>query len=399
MTGQYKSRRARRVSSKAEWFFVLSVLIGCAPVEQVDSGDVWSSLPSVRLDSAYIDSSRIHINTERLSGATLHSDGSSVVADAFSKRITFIDSSGEVRRVAGGGGSGPGEFDWLNAPLPCGQHEVLFWDQGLRRASRWTVTGELVRSVVLDAAVGNASIAIGAERNCDALLFYAWDPRSRPTAGTARMRAALLRVSLDGVGVVDTVFPLEGDEMEVLTTPSGRPTHGRVLFSPSAIVAARTGMLVRAHGELPEADLFRDPSRPAERVTWTERPREASDAQVALIDASRESFRQRYPQQAPFIPSAITQSRRAALPSIDRVVIGADASVWLRRYRISDGMGVDVDPSLETWLVMPTDGRERYLVVLDRGSSLVATSREHALVQRSHEEGDRLLRVTIPSPQ
>lgn len=375
-------------------------LIGCSAAQTPGTTDEWSTLPTARLGVSNADASDFSIVVDRFGGATLHGDGSIVVADASSRQITFLDASGRVQRDAGGGGSGPGEFEALNAPLPCGDGHVLFWDERVRRASRWSASGELVESFAVANGPTNASFAVGAERDCSGLLFYTWDPRSRPAAGTARMRAALLRVSLGGAAAVDTVFALDGDEMEVLATPTGRTQHARVLFSSTPMVVGRAGLLVRANGEPPEAELFRSASTPVERVAWSETPRPASDAAVALIDESRETFRQRYPDQAPFIPAARDQSRRESLPAIDRILIGADSSVWLRRYRIIDtGLGTDVDPSPEAWLVVPHGSGRRFVATLSRGLSLVAVGSSHALVRTAVNEGDRVVRVAIPEPQ
>jgi hypothetical protein len=116
-----------------------------------------------------------------------------------------------------------------------------------------------------------------------------------------------------------------------------------------------------------------------------------------LIDASRETFRQRFPEQAPFIPAARDQSRRQVLPAIDRILIGADSSVWLRRYRVTDtGLGTDVDPSPETWLVIPPEGDARYVAAVGRGLSLVAASSAYVLVSMADEGGDKVVRVALP---
>jgi len=132
-------------------------------------------------------------------------------------------------------------------------------------------------------------------------------------------------------------------------------------------------------------------------VERSKTPRPASNAELSLIDASRETFRQRFPDQVPVSHAARDQSRRQVPPAIDRILIVAGSSLWPRRCRVTDnGLGTEVDPSPETWLVMPPIGDARYVAALPRGLSLGAACSTYVLVRMGEDEGDRFVRVAMP---
>jgi hypothetical protein len=76
-------------------------------------------------------------------GITAHSDGF-VVANAGTE-LRFYSAAGELRKTAGGRGSGPGEFQIISWLQRIQGDSIAVYDSRLRRLSVWTRTGERAR--------------------------------------------------------------------------------------------------------------------------------------------------------------------------------------------------------------------------------------------------------------
>jgi hypothetical protein len=54
----------------------------------------------------------------KLAGMHRRSDGSTLLADATTHEVRVFDDSGRFVRLAGGAGTGPGEYNWLTGVFP-----------------------------------------------------------------------------------------------------------------------------------------------------------------------------------------------------------------------------------------------------------------------------------------
>lgn len=134
---------------------------------------------------------------EQVYAGALLSDGRAVVADRGSGELTYLGVAGEVDAVAGGQGSGPGEFASLVNMVRLPGDSVL----GASFDGRWNVfgpDGALARTMRYDRSGLFVLVPSGASADGDLLLTaFGWS--ARPDAsGVPWFDAPVLRMSPDG---------------------------------------------------------------------------------------------------------------------------------------------------------------------------------------------------------
>ena len=160
-------------------------------------------------------------------------DGGLVVADAGSGELRFYDPAGRFVRETGGRGSGPGEFQRINA-LGRGSGDSLWvYDFGARRLTILTPAGEAARTVRVPDALANVG-AVGRLPDGSFVLQEYWSSRPHdesPTSGLIREDAAIATMSSTGDDM-DTLGLFPGREI-VIWSQNGRAVMSRPLFAHS----------------------------------------------------------------------------------------------------------------------------------------------------------------------
>jgi hypothetical protein len=90
-----------------------------------------------------------HAEFGRIAGAIRLPDGGIAVADGGNQELKLFDSTGAWRRLAGGKGGGPGEFENLGGLYHFGGDSLATYDWDHRRISVFTIRGDLVREMIL----------------------------------------------------------------------------------------------------------------------------------------------------------------------------------------------------------------------------------------------------------
>jgi hypothetical protein len=81
----------------------------------------------------------------KLAGMHRRSDGSTLLADATTHEVRVFDDSGRFVRLAGGAGTGPGEYNWLTGVFPHSADSVVIMDHEGSRATIVDTTLSFVR--------------------------------------------------------------------------------------------------------------------------------------------------------------------------------------------------------------------------------------------------------------
>jgi hypothetical protein len=139
----------RRLRRRITWPALLAALVGCGVQEDTPGLPSWSIRPEpvtsvgmVEGDSAYL--------FQQVVAAGLLSDGRIMVADGGLSVVRVFDASGAFLVQMGGPGDGPGEFAALRDARVTAGDTIVAWDSQAARVSRFTASGELVRTVVVN---------------------------------------------------------------------------------------------------------------------------------------------------------------------------------------------------------------------------------------------------------
>lgn len=160
-----------------------------------------------------------------------------VVADAGSQRLHIYLRTGELLRVVGGRGLGPGEFVSLSWIQKFGRGFIAY-DRDPRRLSEFDARGELVRTATIRPGEGFLfPRAIGVFGDGSALIAAAGREQGLDRAeGVYRRTWALLRHDARG-GFVDSLTAFQGTESYSEPWRRGGQISGPLFFGKQSSVA------------------------------------------------------------------------------------------------------------------------------------------------------------------
>ena len=118
---------------------LLSLMLLVSPaaiVAQEQPGVAWQKW---RLASPRLEFGRSAEPLHRVVGAVLVDDGSLAIADGGNYRIVLVSGDGNVIRVLGRRGGGPGEFEYLAKIFHGGGDTLVTYDSGRGRAAIWAL--------------------------------------------------------------------------------------------------------------------------------------------------------------------------------------------------------------------------------------------------------------------
>ena len=187
-----------------------------------------------------------------VSAASRQRDGDVVVADAGSRTVRLYSSDGVFKRLLGGAGSGPGEFQRPTQILVLASDSIFVWDDAAYRVTKFDSAGNFVgvhtfsreriaKTVVPPLYPGSALLLSSGEL----LIRLIEKSGDFPTASRFRQRSGALRVSPD-LAVIDTLLFFPDVEQVLVDSPWGplpvvpafakntsiavQPTEARVCF-------------------------------------------------------------------------------------------------------------------------------------------------------------------------
>jgi hypothetical protein len=274
-----------------------------------------------------------------ISAAARQTDGDFVVADAGARTVRLYSPDGVFKRIVGGAGSGPGEFQSATQILIQAEDSILVWDDIAYRLTRFDSAGNLAgvhsfsrariaKAVTAPLYPGSALFLSSGEL----LVRLIEKSRDLPAAGRFRPGSGALRVSPD-YSVIDTVL-LFGDVEQVLVeSPWGPlPVVPALAKNTSIAVQSTEPRVCIGDQEGPEVRCFeRDGSATALR--WREKPIAVRDNErevVAWRESTTELYRQKLsPDEARRLVAQIPVP--VERPEYSQLVIDRNGNLWVRR--------------------------------------------------------------------
>jgi hypothetical protein len=167
-------RRTRTFRPCAAAAAATLVVAACAPDSAADSGSFvardsagivivensapptearWS-VPSEPELSLGVVEGEASLQFDEVRGVVRFDDGRIVVADGGSRQVRFFDPAGGFLRLAGGPGSGPGEFESITTVFRSAGDTLHVYDQVLRRVTVFDPGGQLARTTPVESPEG-----------------------------------------------------------------------------------------------------------------------------------------------------------------------------------------------------------------------------------------------------
>lgn len=316
---------------------------------------------------------------ERIVGTVRLDDGRTVVLDAGSGRVRWIDPEGGVVAEAGGRGDGPDEFAGPAGLARLSADTVLVWDAGARavvayldgaRVRRWAVPPYAGGSLDSPVALADGSLVFPGR--------VAMGDRPLDADGRTRFDGPLLRWDRVGEGF-DTVAFVPTDEIMTMRI-GGRSALGVPPYAATTTVAARGDRIVvgdgaarvdaRGRGWMQVDVLDREGALVARyRAPAPRGAVEPSDRESYLRALER---RARTPQEVAMLPalrtSLVFPERH---PAYGGLRVGDDGTLWLRT-----GPVTPPAPPAGPWTVLDPDGALLGTVEVPEGFELRAVDGE-----------------------
>jgi hypothetical protein len=311
-------------------------------------------------------------------------------------QLVFFDSVGRELRRLGRRGSGPGEFRAITSIVARGD-SVRVLDPQTRRITSFVGISSTTTSIVAPSgrvlpfnpvalAFGGVLFAQSGPPNHPAIAAAGRlvvqadaDGRLRDTLGALDVRDELLRVSLAG-----------GRSEWQVAQPFVATDHFAV--APDGGTVA----LVRRVGASSHA---RDAEHTIE--VWSSRGRRVlrvPAARIPLTDADVEAWLSEYAPIVSKLTGSDAAARRALAaalyrpshhPSVRRVLLNADGTIWL----LQSPRGAPHD----RWTIVSTEGRVKGTIALPPGSRPLAVVGVHVWVRDEDDEGEPMLsRYRVP---
>ena len=194
-----------------------------------DSGEEWSVAGEPRLVIGVLDGCEEYEFVD-IAAAARQSDGDLVVADAGSRTVRLYGADGMFKRVLGGAGAGPGEFQNPTQVVVLGADSIVVWDDQAYRITRFDSAGNFAGvhsfsreriAVAVDAPLYPGAGTLLAEGELLVRLIEK-NEKSQDSPSTVRFRpkSGALRVSTDR-SPIDTVMFFGDVEQVLVEAPWG----------------------------------------------------------------------------------------------------------------------------------------------------------------------------------
>jgi hypothetical protein len=312
------------------------------------SSEYEASLPVWTADSVVLD-----IGAEPgedllgVGGAARLADGRIVVINRGTGELRLFDDTGRRTQTIGRLGEGPGEFTRSILSIQLLDGDTLFViDGGNRRGTWFTSTGAVVKTTMVSSFEEEHSVSA---TGVVAGRLLVGDRHYRPmreTEGPVRRDSFAIALMQPGGRVLDTIVIVPGAEVHpALGHEAGHefPTIHSVIFGRTTDFSTNGKHIVVGTNEESGVRVF-DASRklirfirtatPPEPVTEELRERRRQE-NLARLQRTRADER----IKADWIRGEADRRFASVLPQHDRVLFGADGSVWMERPRHYDDEG------------------------------------------------------------
>jgi hypothetical protein len=282
-----------------------------------------------------------------VAGALRLSDGRIVVANRGTSELRFYDAAGRHLRSVGGKGGGPGEFQFMGAPLRMVGDSLLVGERAASRLSLFSAAGDFLTSYAPRAPVGVlADGTLVGRRTLRA-------PGDRVQSGLLREPEALIRQTRAGAEL-DTLGVVRGSERFLQIEQSGGAIESIAvstpLFGRSQQLAVGPDRVYAGSADGYEIEVYR-PGLGLERLIRLARP--PREVTPAVVEAKkREEL-----EAAPGAEGRRDVERRFAqlmppeyLPAYSELRVDALGLLWVEEYRAPG----EVEPR---WQLFDPEGR------------------------------------------
>ena len=312
-------------------------------------------------------------------------DGRLLVEDHQTDELRLFDLSGDVERLVGGPGSGPGEFQSLTELTVTPGDTAYTYDRRLYRISVFGPNGDLLRTVALtreDGGYGTLALdawALDSER----LLLHRRGPYD--TTNSAPLprrdeRDALL-FALDGEGSVRAGPIRFNGEYSAEFDGGDAP----VPFGNRPAIAVGAGSIVHGSARVYELTVSTPDLKPKRIIRWSgwEEPLTTEEVQAArdTIEASLGELRAQRPDlvrrlvEGMFSPNVLPEIR----PALGPIFIDEEGRLWVSRFIPTTNQWSQED----AWHLLDSDGHPLARVPLPPRARLAAVRKDRvALIMR-----------------
>lgn len=368
-------RHARPVIERGVVLLMLT-LAGCRPSEErstsattsVDTA-AWklATQPLVYIGSAGQGGHEL----DRVYGGVANPDGSVVVGNSGTRELRFFDPSGALRRAAGRGGRGPGEFQAINWLRPYRGDSLIAFDLRSQRFSVWSAAGEFGR-VFQPPAPAPSTRAVGVFSDASVLIATdrPYDPRQGE--GVVRDEFELSRISPTGA-LIANLGRFSGTEWLLYRHPAAfgatQPPFGTV-----AHVALAGDHVAYASSDSGRVALHDAAGRLVRTIQVPVQPRKVTPAMVeqALQDISDEGERRA-------VRRHLDGLRNATEPAIRALRVDRGGRLWIQTPASA--------PETSRWLVYDAAGRQEGSILMPSSHLPLDIHPDRLLVRETDADG------------
>lgn len=302
------------------------------------NGDAWSVFATPRLTIGVLDGDEEY-QFSNISAASRQADGDLVIADTGSRTVRLYNSDGVFKRLLGGPGSGPGEFQRPTQIFVLASDSILVWDDAAFRLTRFDAAGSLVgvhtfsreaisKAVAAPLYPGTAQLL----SNSDLLVRLIEKSRGVPAKDSFRGRSGALLVSSD-FAVIDTLMWFGDVEQVLVDAPWGRQPVVPPLARNTSIAVQPTGPRVCVGDqEGPEVLCF-ERDRPPTVLRWQGNPIPVLDDERDVVEW-RETTLELYelkltPEDARQLVDQVPEP--PVRPEYSELVLDRGGNLWVKR--------------------------------------------------------------------
>ena len=309
--------------------------------------------------------------------------GGVVIGDVASSRLLIYDADGRYVRSLGRRGDGPGEMRRLASITVAAHDTVATFDPSLRRLSFWHPEKGFVRSVNLADDGSLDSFPIDAWPWRDSMIVVlqlATTPRtSVPQGSGVRRWPTRAHFTLrDSSGrILETSPGFEG-------AYTGLDERGdiRLPFSNRPFVATARDRIYFGSGVTFATTYLDSAFNVAGEIRWpaSDEPLTSDEVERVRAEAIALISRRPLPDQPfarNFDPSILPANR----PSIGRVLIAPDATIWFERFEATR-LGAAVQVAGDQWSILANNGEPRATLKLPPTTRLEDVRGDEAVLVR-----------------
>jgi hypothetical protein len=303
--------------------------------------ETWSVVGEPRLVIGVLDGDEEYEFVD-ITAAARQSDGDLVVADAGSRTVRLYGPDGTFKRMLGGAGAGPGEFQNPTQILVQGSDSIAVWDDQAYRITRFDSAGNLagiysfsrerIAGAVAPPLYPGAGTLLAGEELLVRLIEKSEKNQDFPSAVRFRPKSGALRVSTE-LSPVDTVMFFGDVEQVFVDAPWGPQAVVPPLARHTSIAAQPTEARTCIGEQVAAEVRCFDPNGDVTVVRWEAQPIPVRGDEPE-IGSWRDETRQLYGQKLSQaeVRQLISQVPvPTEQPPYSHLVLDWDGNLWVAR--------------------------------------------------------------------